>query len=194
MRVIEQKIYKLEELDHAAREKALERISLILHDGFDGDYLEEYLEELLDGFGLTDLTIKYSFSYSQGDGVAFYGSPCLHTLMHKMPIGLQYRMRFNGMENGSPIWDLSIGGEHNRYHHWNSMSVELEFVGDEDDETFFEDLEEDLDHWIIDYIRMVSGELETKGYECIESMTNEQACIDFIEANEYEFFEDGSVA
>ena len=76
--------YSFEELNPAAREKAIETERRLAWENIDDHYLSEYLSEALTreltgqewGEGKrepNDLKLAYSLSYSQGDGVSFTG-------------------------------------------------------------------------------------------------------------------------
>ena len=74
--------YSFDELNPAAREKAIETERRLAWENIDDHYLSEYLSEALTreltgqewGEGEpNDLKLAYSLSYSQGDGVSFTG-------------------------------------------------------------------------------------------------------------------------
>jgi hypothetical protein len=171
--------YSFSELNEEARDKAIEetrsRLLEWLREEEITDYLEGKLEEDL-GSLPEDITIAYSLSYCQGDGVALYGRI--------------YKSEAPDLSwpEGSHYVDLVRNSWSNHYSHYNSFNVEL---SDENDEPI------DLSGSSIeDQLRHLCKRLETLGYRYIENETNEISALQFLNDQESEeegsFLEDGT--
>jgi hypothetical protein len=171
--------YSFSELNEEARDKAIadtrNQLLELLGENEITDHLEYQLEEDL-GSLPDDITIAYSLSYCQGDGVALYGR-----------IYKSEAPSFTWPE-GSHYVDLVRNSWSNHYSHYNSFNVEL---SDENDEPI------DLSGSVIeDQLRALCKKLETLGYKYIENETSELSAIQFLNDQESEeegsFLEDGT--
>ena len=171
--------YSFSELNEEARDKAIEetrwRLLEWLREEEITDYLEGKLEEDL-GSLPTNITIAYSLSYCQGDGVALYGR------LHK---GEATDLSW---PEGAYYVDLVRNSWANHYSHYNTFNVE---AYDENDEPI--DL---AGSPIEDQLRHLCKRLETLGYRYIENETNEISALQFLNDQESEeegsFLEDGT--
>ena len=69
----EVEVYSYDELDGKAREK-VKTFYFDIKVDCDAEYFKDYVrEDLKEDWGVTDLDMYYSLSYSQGDGVCLYG-------------------------------------------------------------------------------------------------------------------------
>ena len=171
--------YSFSELNEEARDKAItdtrNRLLEWLGENEITDHLEYQLEEDL-GSLPDDITIAYSLSYCQGDGVALYGR-----------IYKSEAPSFTWPE-GSHYVDLVRNSWSNHYSHYNSFNVEL---SDENDEPI------DLSGSVIeDQLRTLCKKLETLGYKYIEKETNALSALQYLIDQEREeegsFLEDGT--
>ena len=171
--------YSFSELNEEARDKAIadtrNRLLEWLGENEITDHLEYQLEEDL-GSLPDDITIAYSLSYCQGDGVALYGR-----------IYKSEAPSFTWPE-GSHYVDLVRNSWSNHYSHYNSFNVEL---SDENDEPI------DLSGSVIeDQLRTLCKKLETLGYRYIEKQTNELSALQYLHDQDKEgesaFLEDGT--
>jgi hypothetical protein len=157
--------YTFNELKGEARELAIkkmqERLSRWLDEQEITDYLEYEVEKEL-GALPNDITLNYSLSYCQGDGVAIYGrikkeeAPTL-----TWPEGVAY------IELVKNSW-----GTH--YSHWNTFNVEFY-----DEEGEWKEGSEVIEK----QLREVCRVLEYRGYKYIEDQTNEASAIEYLEQN-----------
>jgi hypothetical protein len=171
--------YSFSELNEEARAKAIadtrNRLLNWLGEEEITNYLEGKLEEDL-GSLPEDITIAYSLSYCQGDGVALYGRI--------------YKSEAPDLSwpEGSLYVDLERNSWSNHYSHYNSFNV---VVRDEND--YLVDL---LESPIEEQLRHLCKRLETLGYRYIENETNEISAIQFLTDEEREenesFLEDGT--
>ena len=171
--------YSFSELNEEAREKAIDDIQRHLLEWLSEreltDYLEGKLEEDL-GSLPDDITIAYSLSYCQGDGVALYGR-----------IYKREAPSFTWPE-GSYYVDLVRNSWSNHYSHYNTFNVELSNENDEPIDLSGSHIEEQL--------RTLCKKLETLGYKYIENETSRESAISFLKDQESEeegsFLDDGT--
>jgi hypothetical protein len=171
--------YSFSELNEEARNKAIEetrnRLLEWLREEEITDYLEGKLEEDL-GSLPEDITIAYSLSYCQGDGVALYGRI--------------YKSEAPDLSwpEGSHYVDLVRNSWSNHYSHYNSFNVELSDENDEPIDLSGSSIEEQLRH--------LCKRLETLGYRYIENETSELSALQYLTDQEREengsFLEDGT--
>jgi len=171
--------YSFSELNEEARDKAIadtrNRLLEWLREEEITDHLEYQLEEDL-GSLPDDITIAYSLSYCQGDGVALYGRI--------------YKSEAPDLSwpEGSHYIDLVRNSWSNHYSHYNSFNVELSDENDEPIDLSGSSIEKQL--------RLLCKKLETLGYKYIERETNEISALQFLTDQEAEeegaFLEDGT--
>lgn len=177
--------YTYEELSDKAKEKARDgwRHSLQGGDPFLSDVITDDFKMRLEEVGLpTD--VSWSLGYCQGDGVAFSGY-----------VDLEKYTRIHELRGWGPVEDFfeikiyQVG----RYTHWNSMSYEVNYIGDDDaPEAFWVLFHEEklLDH-IKERVKEISRELEAAGYAEIEYRNSDEFIAEEIIGNEWWFSEDG---
>ena len=171
--------YSFSELNEEAREKAIDNMQRHLLEWLSEreltDYLEGKLEEDL-GSLPDDITIAYSLSYCQGDGVALYGR-----------IYKREAPSFTWPE-GSYYVDLVRNSWSNHYSHYNTFNVELSNENDEPIDLSGSHIEEQL--------RTLCKKLERLGYKYIENETSRESAISFLKDQESEeegsFLDDGT--
>lgn len=171
--------YSFSELNEEARNKAIEdtrdRLLEWLREEEITDYLEGKLEEDL-GSLPEDITIAYSLSYRQGDGVALYGRI--------------YKSEAPDLSwpEGSHYVDLVRNSWSNHYSHYNSFNVELSDENYDPIDLSGSSIEEQLRH--------LCKRLETLGYRYIENETSELSALQYLTDQEREengsFLEDGT--
>jgi hypothetical protein len=171
--------YSFAELNEEARENAIENAQRYLHEWLGEreitDYLEGKLEEDL-GSLPTNLTIAYSLSYCQGDGVALYGR------LHK---GEATDLSW---PEGAYYADLVRNSLSNHYSHYNTFNLEVSDENGDPIDLSGSAIEEQLRH--------LCKRLETLGYRYIENETSRESAIRFLEDQDSEennqFLEDGT--
>jgi hypothetical protein len=171
--------YSFSELNEEAQSKAIEdtrnRLLEWLREEEITDYLEGKIEEDL-GSLPKEITIAYSLSYCQGDGVALYGRI--------------YKSEAPDLSwpEGSLYVDLERNSWSNHYSHYNSFNV---VVRDESD--YLVELAESP---IEEQLRHLCKRLETLGYRYIENETSALSALQFLNDQESEeegsFLEDGT--
>lgn len=115
------------ELDKRAKERALESFRERSWDYFESDSLTEWFKEELKAKGFVEPEVCWGLSYTQGDGVAFWGSLDIpKTLKANKIKGFAALIPFAQRD----VLSAKVT-HHGNYCHWNSMSVEIEFREEE---------------------------------------------------------------
>ena len=170
-------------------------------DRFDYDdaaILSEDFKMQLAERGFPRVEVFWSLGYCQGDGVAFYGSVYPEDLKEKDP---QAREFIEVLEKAGDVLTISLTGANGYYHTPNSMTVEIEFESETDDEdlparlkiarpTLRENLEEHLN----ERVKEISRELEKSGYAEIEYRYDESAIREELQEREHLYEKDGTRA
>lgn len=198
--VKETTVYSFAELSKESQERAIENLRDINVDYEDWDecVLSDQ-EEILKDLGFTsELKISYSGFWSQGDGASF---TCKNVDLAKVvPAVGGYKFKHKALEN---LFYQNCKGTVNRGNlpYVHEMSTNYNYAIDF--YTFngyqhpricaaIEDIAEKLETQIVEYI----VELNQKIYKAIEAeyeaLRTDEAVRDTIEANEYEFTEDGT--
>ena len=177
-------VFLLGELSDTAREKAIEKMRMALYDNIDSSQITEHLNGELysaltgtyDGHIDTKelskrvgLTIEWSLSHCQGDGVAIYG-----TLNRSDALNVNW----GGADNAT----FTRNSHGNHYSHEHCMTIAL---FEYDDETGYEiDAESDATEMFAEQFRDLCRELARSGYAEIENLTSEQEVIYYLEWSE----------
>ena len=186
------------ELNRQAQEMAVaeEREDGERFDWDDAAILTEDFKMQLAERGFPNVDIFWSLGYCQGDGVAFYGSVYPEDLKEK---DADARKFIEALEKAGDCLRIGITGENNHYHHWNSMTVEVEF--EEDGETLPPRLRiarpvlrEEFEEYLSDKVKEISRELEKSGYAEIEYRYSDDAIRDELSEREHLYKKDGTRA
>lgn len=183
-------VFKFDELSPKAKERAM-RDYLGIGGSFDSEMITESFQERLKDLGLPHQDIRWSLSYSQGDGVAFYGPVDLEKYLgvRKGPKEWSPRQRdLNALLDKVEVNIKKRTGSH-LYDHWNTMIIETDVTEDliPKEQKLLDKLEEDLQRDII----KVSKELEKEGYSELEYRQSEEYLSEVFDSNEFEFHADG---
>lgn len=198
-RTFETTVFQYGELSDDAKKKAVEWGQEFAHRTFEPSMLSEWMKDRLDEVGLPADDLEWSLSYSQGDGVAFYG---LVEDLDKLVRHLRKRtatrcLRYTDADDSNYMVSVSLSrnsfGWH--YSHWNTMSVDVEWSECGTDPTPAQAAAMDaLYEAVKTFVQDTSRQLERDGYADIEYQSSEEQVIEMIEANEYEFDEEGNAA
>lgn len=196
-------VYEFNELSDEAKKRAIEHYRPHAWISHDSGWLSDQFKMDLETLGLPNEDVRWSLGYSQGDGVAFYGLIDLKAYL-AAPMTAYGKEGRTGAKSWSPRGgvsekrkflplvgkvDLTLKKDNPHYDHWNSMGL-------------YEDVNEDLSpaedallnklmEFVNKHIKDVSKEMEKIGYSEIEYQTSDEAIGDFLQANEFEFDEDG---
>jgi len=110
--------------------------------------------------------------YCQGDGVAFYGRVYTDDLKTK---DSRAKKLIERLETAGDEIAIEITGANGWYHHRNSMTLEVEFENETDDEDLPPRLKiarpvwrEDFEGFLAERVKEISDELEKSGYPEID--------------------------
>lgn len=156
----------------------------------DAEFLTEDFKTQLAEYGFNGLEVYWSLGYCQGDGVAFYGNVDTENLKDK---DRQAENLIKRLEAAGDEISIEITGKNGHYHHWNSMTVEIEFPNESDEEDLPSRLKiarpvwrESLDEYLDEKVKEISRELEKSGYaeteyqnsdEIIREGLSERGCL-----------------
>ena len=176
-------VFLLEELSDTAREKALEKMRNVLYEWLDDSQITDYLNgELYSALTGTyegemrpndlskrvGLTIEWSLSHRQGDGVAIYGT-------------LNSDDAPNVNWHGASTATFTRNSHGNHYSHENCMTVAL-FSYDENGYEI--DAGKATTEMFAEQFRDLCRQLARSGYAAIDDLTSEQEVLYYLEWSE----------
>jgi hypothetical protein len=188
MKIVGVEIFKIDELQGKAKEKAIDEIKNLMinfnFENFESDC--EYF--LIDELGIKGKTY-YSLSYSQGDGLRIE-SPNFNSenIINMLNLDESTKQTIKKITNDGDLSVSTKGASRYSYHSENDVLVEFS----QDVESLLPSrLMEEITNAYIELYMKVCGDLELQGYDCYKV-----AISDIIEhANEfnYEYFENGEI-
>lgn len=162
----------------------------------DAKFLTEDFKEQLAEQGFDGVEIYWSLGYCQGDGVAFYGRVWAQDLKAK---DRRARSLIERLERAGDEISIEITGANGHYHHWNSMTVEVEFDSEIDEDELPARLKiarpawrEELEEYLSERVKEISRELEKSGYAEIEYKSSEETVRRDLSEREHLYEKDGS--
>ena len=188
------KVYYFNELNEEAKRKAIDAIinAGLNWTDLDNEFLTEYFRQELIDFGFNDVEVEWRLNYVQGDGVAFYGE------LNALSILQNNKEKFEEgtfnilMDNIDNIAIHVIRNEFsNWYSHYNTMDIECINYYEENEE--LEKAIEELEEVVRYLVKELSVTLERDGYDRIEESSTDEYNEELAIANEFEFFEDGTL-
>ncbi len=188
------------ELKSEAQELAVskERDSPERFDCTQAEFLTEDFKTQLAEYGFSELEVYWSLSCCQGDGVAFYGRVYPESLKEK---DRQAKRLIDALHTAGDELYIEITGANSHYHHSNSMTIEIEFENEIDDEEQPARLKiarpamrENLEKHLTERVKEISRELEKSGYAEIEYRTGETAIREELREREHLYEKDGTRA
>lgn len=188
------------ELKREAQELAVskERDSPERFDWDDAEFLTEDFKTQLAEYGFSELEVYWSLGYCQGDGVAFYGRVYAESLKER---DRQARRLINALEAAGDSLYIEITGANGHHHHWNSMTVEIEFEGETENEDLPARLKitrpvlrEELEEYLGERVKEISRELAKSGYAEIEYRHDETTIREELREREHLYEKDGARA
>jgi len=164
----------------------------------DAEFLTEDFKTQLAEYGFEETEVYWSLGYCQGDGVAFYGRVYPESLKEK---DSKAKRLIAALEAAGDSLYIEITGANDHYHHWNSMTVEIEFENETDDEEkparlkiARPALRENLEVYLAEKVKEISRELEKSGYAEIEYAHGEEAIRSELHERERLYEKDGTRA
>ena len=195
MKSVTIKLFRFAELAEAAQKKAaagwLESNRDFYNETTSQFVTEDYQYQLSElGYPTDD--IEWRLSYSQGDGMAFYGP-----IDFDGRLKIAYRLLGRALTVQEQDWLRDLGVKITRnsfsyhYAHYNTMDVDAEFYHDEDDQAGVEFCNHVLD-LIRDEVQEVSRRLEAEGYKQFEGIDEAYAMEDLEGRDDLYFTADGT--
>ena len=158
------------ELTQTAQEFAVEeeRGSCERFTDDDAAFLTEDFQNQLAEKGFSSVNVFWNLGYCQGDGVAFYGRVFTDDLRAK---DSNAKILIERLEKAGEEISIEITGANNWYHHRNSMTLEVDFESETDEEDLPSRFKiilpvwrEELESYLSEKIKEISDELEKSGY------------------------------
>lgn len=175
-----------------------ERDSAERFDWDDAQFLTEDFKTQLSEYGFEETEVYWSLGYCQGDGVAFYGRVYTESLREK---DCEAKRLIAALEAAGDSLYIEITGANNHYHHSNSMTVEIEFENEIDDEDLPARLKiarpvlrGNLEEYLVERVKEISRELEKSGYAEIEYRYDEEAIRAELSERDHLYEKDGTRA
>lgn len=196
MRTTEIKLYKFEELSDEVQNKLIEknRDVLVQYGDWYHPVLDGFCEDMSEaGHDIDVRDISFSGFCSQGDGASFTtknGSISLRSLLKELGVKMKDLPRGFGKEIKQGLMTIDIVRWDNRYSHQNTVSVDLNYDGEDEkiSQAFFE-LEDKFESQLREYMIDLYNKLE-KYYN--ELTTDEAVKEELIEIED-EYRETGEV-
>lgn len=189
-----------DELNGEAQEFAVfaERDGGERFDWDDAQFLTKDFKKQLAERGFDGVEVYWSLGYCQGDGVAFYGRVWASDLKEK---DARAKILIERLEKAGDCLSIEITGANDHYHHWNSMTVEVEFDSELEDEDLPARLKiarpalrEEFEEYLSEKVKEISRELEKSGYAEIEYKSDEETIKNDLLEREHLYEKDGSRA
>ncbi len=164
----------------------------------DAEFLTEDFKTQLAEYGFSEAKVYWSLGYCQGDGVAFYGRVHSETLKEK---DRKAKRLIAALEEAGDEVCIENTGVSSHYHHWNSMTIEIECSNEIDDEDLPARLKiarpamrENLEDYLNERVKEISRELEKSGYAEIEYRYDEETIRNDLTEREHLYEKDGTGA
>jgi hypothetical protein len=186
-------VYTFDELDDDTQQKVMEKIAQQNMEWYDASDLTYQFEQVLEPLGFPTDDINWSLSWSQGDGVAFYGTFDVYVWLRTQKLRTKFRRLLSrDMYIGCNIERTSYA---NFYSHENTMHVELTVDHEVRLLTQKEEiLASELRELVCEAVIEMSRFLERMGYDEFRYLTSEEYIKEQIEINGYEFTWEGDFA
>jgi hypothetical protein len=191
-------IYKYDELStEEAKEKAREQVRNHLHETFDNSSLSKDFDESLSDAGYPYMKIEFSLNYSQGDGMAFYGTVNgndVLALAERLLDPAEYH-KFQALHSEADFTvEITRNSYGYHYSHFNTMTVDVDCTNDYNDEAYNSDVHKLFCDLVDADVREVSKRLAKDGYAEIEYQTSDEQVLERIKDNDqWRFEEDGTM-
>lgn len=180
-------VYEFKELDEKAQDKVRSwyQESFMSYDWYESTY--EYWKEKLHEMGYYGVEINFSGFYSQGDGACFSATVGISQWIKSHD--KKFQKKYSLLIEHSDYITMAITTS-GRYSHEHSMSIDYEYSTDDTDEkkdAAILNLLGEIEALVLedarDQARTIYRDLE-KEYEYL---VGDEAMIESLEANEYEF-------
>lgn len=188
MRTIRTKVYLFNELSKEAQQTA---ISNFLATNYENIELYDFAfdcREYAASKGFENAKVRYSLSYSQGDGLSFDADIDVERFLREFKPSVKQSVVDCIINNCYASVEANKG--HYAYCRKDDVTLYID-VNSYKEYNNLTQLVSDLKEYIQDCYIEVCGTLEANGYAEIEHQNSEEYAIETITANEYEFTKDG---
>lgn len=196
MRTIETKLFNFNELNKESQDNAIEAVIEYKQQHGEPLYLfDEVYNDEFTNLGFTGTEIQYSLSYCQGDGLSFSAESydkleelCLEVLgkgKEKTARLISDNINFS-LKGNTGCYCYASKSDLELFFDYSSSNLYMEY---ENIDSIIDKVEEKLQKIYLDLCK----KLENIGYEEIDYYYSDEAIIEDIEANGYEFTEDGAI-
>lgn len=192
-RIKETTVYAFDELSEKAKNKAIEKLYDINVDYEWDEYTIDEFKSILEKIGFSHTKINYSGFSSQGDGLSFtgyysYNKGSLKAIIEEFPLWIELHKIVKNIQDIQRKNFYRIEGnivrKNNYYCHENTVAFCTEN----------QYLHSDIDKEIECEFRSLMKEFYSNLEKEYDYLTSEEAIIETIEANEYEFDAEGNMA
>ena len=192
MRTIRTKVYTFNELSKEAKEVAIEsfRNGLEIHLDFFNDDAEEQIEMV--GF-YNDIKLRYSLSHCQGDGLSF----SCNNIKTEILLKFFAEVLGEGKEKTAMViidnCSFENRGNTGRYGYAskNDITFELDERGRSFESNNINKIVSKVEEKIQNHYLDLCNNLEKQGYAEIDYQYSDEAIVETINANDYEFLING---
>lgn len=205
MKTIEINVYEFNELEDKVQAQLIEQEKMDLLEFLEMDLYEVFAHEKIKaaGFGFGAEDLRYSLSYSQGDGVAFYGTVYEEETAVLFDEFLQEKNisiteEFTQFIKDNTYFEITRNHWGHRYSHWNTMDIEIhnnyfldeieefsEFGTAEEGHEKVDSLFNEFNVFLKKKVQGLSHDLEAIGYEYIEDQTSDEVALENLKYNYY---------
>lgn len=189
-------IYSFEELSQEAQQKAIECFRDCKQNNDDlFMFFDDDVKERLKENGWDDVKLQYSLSYCQGDGLSFSGKLNLKWFLeneysHKLP-----KYKINAL--CEYIYSVHSKGNTGHYQYIYASENQIDYIKNYQDNIerkYIYKLWNDVLKEIKFSYMLLCRNFEKQGYDEIDFQLSDECIKEDIQANEYEFLENGKFA
>jgi hypothetical protein len=187
-------IYSFSELSEEAKEKAIEYFRNSKNEDYDLlNMFSDDVIECLKEDGWNDVKLQYSLSCCQGDGLCFSGKLDLKYFLNNEYSQKLTKYKVNAL--CEYIYSVHSKGNtgHYSYAHENQIDYSENYQ-DGIERKHIDKLWQDVLGEIKEYYLTLCKKFEKQGYNEIDYQLSDECIKEEIEANEYEFLENGKLA
>lgn len=196
MRTIETKVFTFDELSDDAKQTAIEQIRN-QENSIDLYSFKEQCEDIIANNGFTGgIELQYSLSYSQGDGLSF--SCDRYDFLEDIFLELLGKGKERTAKTLAENTTFVCKSNNNRYCFASKSDIDMYLenwtssINTTDTDNIDKVITAALEVVQNKYLKLCK-ELEDAGYDEIEYQDSDEFIIETIEANEYEFTEEGKM-
>lgn len=188
MRTIRTKVYQFNELSAEAQSVAIDNYRRINYDFIDLNCFADNCAEIAAENGFDNAKLRYSLSYSQGDGLSFDADIDLERMIKEFNPNIKQSVLSALLNNVHCSCKANTG----RYAYASSNDIEFTFENYYRSYDRLNELTSEIEGFVQDKYLELCKLFEKNGYLDIEYQDSDEYIIEAIVANEYEFTIDGN--